>query len=216
MCWWQFACACLQGMLSVKCCRAAIRRNPVIVISPHARPAPHKRRLELEAQIRDKAARAAAAKAAVAAEDRRKEAELVSRGDPWGRGGAGAPLRGADGRVVTDLKSLRVAEGASNQQAQQHMQQQHAQQQHMQQLQLQQPGGGYQGAAGDWGGGGGGGGEPLSASSSQQRLANGGGSESLLRELAVAREQLKKELAVAREEAAEAQQSVGGRALGLR
>jgi centrosome and spindle pole-associated protein 1 len=55
-------------------------------------------RAELEAQIRDKAARKAAEKSAVAAEEARKEAEMAGY-NPWGRGGAGAPLRNASGKV---------------------------------------------------------------------------------------------------------------------
>lgn len=55
-------------------------------------------RAELEAQIRDKAARKAAEKNALAAEDARKEAEQAGY-DPWGRAGAGAPLRDAAGQV---------------------------------------------------------------------------------------------------------------------
>jgi centrosome and spindle pole-associated protein 1 len=55
-------------------------------------------RAELEAQIRDKAARKAAEKSAVAAEEARKEAEMAGY-NPWGRGGAGAPLRNAAGKV---------------------------------------------------------------------------------------------------------------------
>lgn len=55
-------------------------------------------RAELEAQIRDKAARVAAEKSAVAAEEARKEKEVAGY-NPWGRGGAGAPLRNAAGQV---------------------------------------------------------------------------------------------------------------------
>lgn len=55
-------------------------------------------RAELEAQIRDKAARKAAEKSALAAADARKEAEMAGY-SPWGRGGAGAPLRDASGQV---------------------------------------------------------------------------------------------------------------------
>jgi hypothetical protein len=55
-------------------------------------------RSELEAQIRDKAARKAAEKNALKAADAKKEAEMAAY-SPWGRAGAGAPLRDADGKV---------------------------------------------------------------------------------------------------------------------
>lgn len=56
-------------------------------------------RAELEQQIRDKAARKAAEKSAIDAEEARKEAELAGY-NPWGRAGAGAPLRNAAGQVA--------------------------------------------------------------------------------------------------------------------
>jgi centrosome and spindle pole-associated protein 1 len=55
-------------------------------------------RAELEAQIRERAERQAAEKAQRAAEEARKEAEMAAY-CPWGRGGAGAPLRDASGQV---------------------------------------------------------------------------------------------------------------------
>lgn len=55
-------------------------------------------RAELEQQIRDKAARKAAEKSARDAEEARKEAEVAGY-NPWGRAGAGAPLRDAAGQV---------------------------------------------------------------------------------------------------------------------
>lgn len=55
-------------------------------------------RAELEAQIRERAERQAAEKAQRAAEEARKEAEMAAY-SPWGRGGAGAPLRDAAGQV---------------------------------------------------------------------------------------------------------------------
>ncbi|WIA30714.1 hypothetical protein OEZ86_000782 [Tetradesmus obliquus] len=82
-------------------------------------------RAELEAQIRDKAARVAAEKSAVAAEEARKEKEMAGY-NPWGRGGAGAPLRNAAGQAITDLRGG---------QQQQYQQQQYPQQQYQQQQQ---------------------------------------------------------------------------------
>jgi centrosome and spindle pole-associated protein 1 len=55
-------------------------------------------RAELEAQIRERAERQAVEKAHRAAEEARKEAEMAAY-CPWGRGGAGAPLRDASGQV---------------------------------------------------------------------------------------------------------------------
>lgn len=55
-------------------------------------------RAELEAQILERSERQAAEKAQRAAEESRKEAEMAAY-CPWGRGGAGAPLRDAAGQV---------------------------------------------------------------------------------------------------------------------
>lgn len=55
-------------------------------------------RAELEAQIRERAEQKAAEKVQRAAVDARKEAEMASY-CPWGRAGAGAPLRDASGQV---------------------------------------------------------------------------------------------------------------------
>eukprot|EP00775_Hariotina_reticulata_P008174 gene8174-8365_t len=63
-------------------------------------------RSELEAQIRDKAARKAAEKNALAAADAKKEAEMAAY-SPWGRAGAGAPLRDADGKVENRSRAQR-------------------------------------------------------------------------------------------------------------
>jgi hypothetical protein len=55
-------------------------------------------RAELEAQIQERSARKAAEKGARAAEDAAKDKEMAAY-SPWGRGGAGAPLRDAAGQV---------------------------------------------------------------------------------------------------------------------
>jgi hypothetical protein len=55
-------------------------------------------RAELEAQIAERAARKAADKRARNIEDAAKEAEMATY-SPWGKGGAGAPLRDAAGQV---------------------------------------------------------------------------------------------------------------------
>lgn len=55
-------------------------------------------RAELEAQIRERAAHKAAEKSRHAVQEARKEAEMAAY-CPWGRGGAGAPLRDAAGQV---------------------------------------------------------------------------------------------------------------------
>lgn len=59
-------------------------------------------RAELEAQIKDKAARKAAEKNAIAAEEARREAEAAGY-NPWGKAGAGAPLRDESGLVGLPL-----------------------------------------------------------------------------------------------------------------
>jgi hypothetical protein len=56
------------------------------------------RRAELEAQIQERAKQKAAEKSQRAAEEARKEAEMAAY-CPWGRAGAGAPLRDATGQV---------------------------------------------------------------------------------------------------------------------
>lgn len=55
-------------------------------------------RAELEAQIQERAKQKAAEKSQRAAEEARKEAEMAAY-CPWGRAGAGAPLRDATGQV---------------------------------------------------------------------------------------------------------------------
>jgi len=55
-------------------------------------------RAELEAQIRERAAHKAAQKSQRVVEEARKDAEMAAY-SPWGRGGAGAPLRDASGQV---------------------------------------------------------------------------------------------------------------------
>lgn len=61
-------------------------------------------RAELEAQIRERSQRQAAEKAQRAAQESRKEAEMAAY-CPWGRGGAGAPLRDAAGQVGVGVGS---------------------------------------------------------------------------------------------------------------
>eukprot|EP00949_MAST-11_sp_MAST-11-sp1_P000113 g113.t1 len=62
----------------------------------------------LEGQIRERKAREARAKQESRNRERKAEMEAASY-NPWGRGGAGAPLRDDTGKIVTDLRDLHEA-----------------------------------------------------------------------------------------------------------
>lgn len=72
-------------------------------------------RAELEAQIRERAAHKAAEKNQRAAEEARKDAEMAAY-CPWGRGGAGAPLRDASGQVREGLQVHALGQAGLNMQ----------------------------------------------------------------------------------------------------